>query len=419
MTAAPARMNTAVPAPPRTRAGDRGGTWLFVLPWALSHPGGVNQVVENLYDANRRVLGAESLLLVTSWHDRRQRVDTLGGRRTIHYRLREPWEQGHGVRSLVGFAFWLPRAIRSLARLLSAESVEIVNVHYPSLTALPWTLVPDVLRGRVRLALSFHGMDVAEACRARGLERWLWRRLLAAASSITVCNTRLRDELGRVHAAAPAKTVVVDNGVDPSKLRQAAGGPMPAMPQDFLLSLGTFEHKKGHDVAIDAFARLAARYPAMHLVIAGRTDPDATLDSLRSQARQLGCLDRVLLLPNLDHATAMALLARARALVLASRDEPFGIVVLEAGVFRRPVIATAVCGAAGRLPEAALLRVPADDPEALSQAIARLIDDPELAQQLGAALGAAVADHFDWDEVVKAYRAAMRPAAEAARPALP
>lgn len=411
-------MNRAMPAPTPPHPRERDGTWMFVLPWDLSHPGGVNQVVENLYDANRRVLGARSLLLVTSWQDRRQRLDAPGGRRTIHYRLREPWEAGSGVRSLIGFAFWLPRAIASLGRLLAAESVQIVNVHYPSLTALPWTLVPAVLRGRVRLTLSFHGMDVAGACRTRGVERWLWRRLLTAASSITVCNTRLRDDLARLHPGAAAKTVVVDNGVDPSKLRQAADGPMPALPQDFLLSLGTFEHKKGHDVAIDAFARIAARYPALHLVIAGRTDPDSTLDSLRAQARQLGCLDRVVLLPNLDHETAMAMLVRARALVLASRDEPFGIVVLEAGVFKCPVIATDVCGAAGRLPDAAVLRVPAGDAATLSQAMTRLLDDPALAKQLGAQLGAAVAERFDWNEVVKAYRAAMRPVDEAARPSL-
>ncbi len=257
-------MDATAAATTPVRPEQHGGTWLFVLPWALSHPGGVNQVVENLYDANQRVLGAKSLLLVTSWDDRRQRIDTLDDRRTIHYRLREPWEQGRGIRSLLGFAAWLPRATRSLARLLSTEAVAIINVHYPSLNALAWTFVPAVARGQVRLALSFHGMDVADAARTRGVERWLWRRLLVAASSITVCNTRLRDELARVQPAATAKTVVVDNGVDPSKLHQAVGAPVPPMPQDFLLSLGTFEHKKGHDVAIDAFARIAARYPDLH-----------------------------------------------------------------------------------------------------------------------------------------------------------
>lgn len=76
------------------------GTWLFVLPWALSFPGGVNQVVENLYDANRSVLGAKSLLLVASWEDRQARVDVVEGRRTVHFQLRQPWQAGKRARSL-------------------------------------------------------------------------------------------------------------------------------------------------------------------------------------------------------------------------------------------------------------------------------------------------------------------------------
>lgn len=382
-------------------------TWLFVLPWALSYPGGVNQVVENLYDANRTVLGASSLLLVASWEDRKARVDVVQGRRTVYFQLRQPWEAGVGPRSLTRYTLWLPRAIHSLTALLATESVEVINVHYPNLTALTWTLLPTVMRGRTRLALSFHGMDVAQAARSRGIERWLWRLLLGSASSITVCNSRLRDELLQIQAAAVGKIAVVDNGVDPSKLRCSNASPLAEVPRNFVISLGTFEHKKGHDVTIAAFARLAASHPDLHLVIAGRTDSESTLEALRAQVQRLGCTDRVIFLPNLEHAGAMTLLKQARALVLASRDEPFGIVVLEAGVFGRPVIATSISGVASRLPEDALLRVPPDDPAAIADAVERVVNDAQLADRLGSALNTAVIERFTWDKVLNSYRDPM------------
>ena len=95
---------------------------------------------------------------------------------------------------------------------------------------------------------------------------------------------------------------------------------------------------------------------------------------------------------------------RARALALASRQEPFGIVVLEAGVLRLPVVATTACGVAMLLePEREVLTVPPEDAAKLANALERLVSDDALSGRLGAALHARIWADFTWERIVSQY----------------
>jgi glycosyltransferase involved in cell wall biosynthesis len=81
--------------------------------------------------------------------------------------------------------------------------------------------------------------------------------------------------------------------------------------------------------------------------------------------------------------------------VLASHDEPFGLVVLEAMAAARPIVATA----AGGVPDIVrdgreALLVPPRDAAAMAAAIARLLSDEPLAASLGRAAEARVRDEF-------------------------
>jgi L-malate glycosyltransferase len=85
-------------------------------------------------------------------------------------------------------------------------------------------------------------------------------------------------------------------------------------------------------------------------------------------------------------ADADSLLAAADVVVLSSREEGLGSVLLDSLVFGKPVAATR----AGGIPEIVVdgqtgLLVPAEDPQALGTAIVRLLRDPDLRQRMGAA----------------------------------
>ena len=153
---------------------------------------------------------------------------------------------------------------------------------------------------------------------------------------------------------------------------------------------------------MNAFSQIADFYPDLHLVLAGR---DAgVLNNLSQQVSQLGLDKRVLFLLDVPHAQIGGLFASATLFCLSSVAEPFGIVLLEAGVFSLPVIATRV----GGVPE--IIRdkkdgilVDSGDSTQLAEGIRALLDEPDRALALGTSLHDRVLQEFSWRQVVDRY----------------
>ncbi len=168
-------------------------------------------------------------------------------------------------------------------------------------------------------------------------------------------------------------------------------GATPARPDippgaRLIVALGRLHTNKAFDVLIRALARL----PGVHALIAGEGPERGALEAL---ARAEGVADR-LHLPGWRRDTA-ALLAAADVFVCPSRHEPLGNVVIEAFSAARPVVASDIDGPAALIAQDRTgLKVPPDDPAALAEAIAALLDDPARAARLAAAGRAAFeADH--------------------------
>jgi len=96
-----------------------------------------------------------------------------------------------------------------------------------------------------------------------------------------------------------------------------------------LLFLGRIHEKKGCDLLIEAFGRLAARQPQLHLVVAG-PDPDDWGPRLRARAAALGVAERITWPGMLQGDAKWAAFHAAEAFVLPSHQENFGIAVAEA-----------------------------------------------------------------------------------------
>ncbi|MFM0335450.1 glycosyltransferase [Paraburkholderia fungorum] len=96
-----------------------------------------------------------------------------------------------------------------------------------------------------------------------------------------------------------------------------------------VLFLGRVHAKKGCDLLIDAFARIASRDPALHLVIAG---PDETgwEATLRAQAQAAGIAQRVSLPGMLQGDLKWGAFHASDVFVLPSHQENFGVAVAEA-----------------------------------------------------------------------------------------
>lgn len=389
--------------------------WLYALSWDLHHPGGVNEVVRNLHELTATHLGYSPLIVVRKWDQRKPSADMLDGRRTFYASWPMPCGSTRHLRMLISFLLRFPRAAWQLRLLLRAERVAVVHVHYPGEDAIIWPLLRMLGAPGFRLILSFHGLDARTASGASGLSRAVWRSLLRHADHITVCSTALRERLLRAFPDCRAHVHVIENGVNAARLKHFGSSAVErALPQDFIFSAGTYEHKKGHDILMAAFDRLAARWPKLGLLIAGRYDP-VECQRLEALRRSLQAGDRVELLHDVSHEDTIKLMARSRCFVLASRDEPFGIVVLEAGVLGRPVVCTDICGVLAYLPEGKdLAVVPVGDAAAMADAIDDILVNREAAEAAGRRLSRAISETLDWKTIAPRYAQLAR-ATEPAR----
>jgi glycosyltransferase involved in cell wall biosynthesis len=147
---------------------------------------------------------------------------------------------------------------------------------------------------------------------------------------------------------------------------------------------------KGHAQLVEAMAIVKRSLPAARLVIVGEDDPRADPGSgsfraqLEQQAAQLGLAETVLFT---GFRTDVArLMAAFDVFAQPSWEEPFGMVYLEAGAMKKPVVGWASGGA----PEVIVhgetgLLVERDSIPGLAEALLTLLRDPELRARMGEA----------------------------------
>jgi glycosyltransferase involved in cell wall biosynthesis len=166
---------------------------------------------------------------------------------------------------------------------------------------------------------------------------------------------------------------VIRNGIDLERFAPDQGVLPVALPGSPLLgAVASFTPEKGLDLLLQALPGLSAHYPQLRLCLVG----DGPLrPALEAQARTLGLAERVHFAGNAPDVRPYLL--AFDLLVVPSRREGQGRVLMEAMALGRPVLAARV----GGIPE--LVRhghsgwlVPPGDPSALAQAIADLLGDP-------------------------------------------
>jgi glycosyltransferase involved in cell wall biosynthesis len=116
----------------------------------------------------------------------------------------------------------------------------------------------------------------------------------------------------------------------------------------FLLFLGRIDRKKGCDLLVDAFVKIALRDPELHLVMAG-PDPQNWRKELEREAEAVGVKGRIHWPGMLREDAKWGALRAAEAFVLPSHQENFGVAVAEAMACATPVLLSDKVNIAARI----------------------------------------------------------------------
>jgi glycosyltransferase involved in cell wall biosynthesis len=197
------------------------------------------------------------------------------------------------------------------------------------------------------------------------------------------------------------KIIVRRNGVEIPETRPQAGKFRAALgiPENtkVILYLGRLSEKKSPDVLLQAFASLckAEHDGELCLVFAG-PDDGGMKKKLLQMAGDMGITSRVQIQNALFGEQKWSAYQDADVFVLPSQNENFGNTAGEAMVAGTPVVVTNKCGIAPLLADLAGLVVE-HDATAMTQALARVLWEPELHAKLSAGCKT-VAARLDWDE---------------------
>ncbi|HJQ60553.1 MAG TPA: glycosyltransferase, partial [Vineibacter sp.] len=306
---------------------------------------------------------------------------------------------------------WKPSL--AMARVLRRELASFDVVHLHSLY-----LFHDWLGGRLcrRFGVPYivrpHGMlDPYIRNHHRGrkhlMELLFQDRVLRHAAAVHYTSEVEREISRPFDHGAPAR--IVPLGVDlagfdalPPPERFAERFP-ETRGRRIVLFLSRLHPKKGLDLLLPAFARLASDDPSLHLVIAG--PDDGMLDQCKAWARRDGIHDRVTFTGMLRGEDKLAAFAAATLFALPSYSENFGIAVVEAMAAGLPVVISDQVNIWREIQAGGGALVTRCDSDKLALALSTVLADRPLAEDMARKARATVRRLYHWDSVAASLEA--------------
>ena len=288
------------------------------------------------------------------------------------------------VRSVVGMRRWLRQA-----------NVDVIHAH-DSGPALVARLA--VGARKIPILTTYHGSPPE---RVPGFAR------IAAHSDLVITPSRFA-----------AEELIEKGGLARDQVRVIGLGVKPAPPKDsaevarvrsellgdgthLVVSLSRLDHQKGIDILIEVVARLRDSNPHVRFAVVG--DGPLAVD-LPILARQRGVADRLQFIGRTEFPYNY--LRAADLMVLTSRWEALPISIVESFRAGTPVVATRCSGVPDLVDDSVGACVPVEDVSAISEALIKLLDDPERRKSLSAAaLQRSAEDRFQPDWINRNFEA--------------
>ena len=226
------------------------------------------------------------------------------------------------------------------------------------------------------------------------------QRLAYRCATTVVANSAAARHILLEEGLASRSIAVIPNGVDAGAYsdRDTIAASRPART---VVTVANLRPEKSHEVLIAAAALLAPDFPEVRFQIVGDGPRRAELEAL---VRARGLASHVEFLGHREDVAA--LLASADLFALPSRSEAFPNCAIEAMAAGLPVVASAVGGLLDLIDhERTGLLVEPGNPEALADALRRLLVDRAAAARIGVRAQAHVRQRYSFDHMVQSFEA--------------
>lgn len=353
-------------------------------PYDFPYPGGVTNHVRHLYH-EFAALGHEVRIMAPSSNRNLEReqsdVFRIGSVRRI---------PANGSIARITLSFRLARRVREV---LTAEQFDVIHVHEPLMPSLP----PTVLKSSDSLNIgtfhayrgSYYGYFYGRPVLRRAFRSLDGRIAVSLAAKRFV----------RQYFMAPYK--IIPNGVELERFNPAVVQPLPDFDdgRPNILFVGRPEKRKGVGYLLRAYPHIKAAFPQARFIIVGAGDWENS--RYRTYIERHNLRDIVIRgtvseeeLPRY-HRSADVFCAPA------VRGESFGLVLLEAMAAGLPVVASNIEGYSRVLTDGREgLLVPPRDERAVAGAVCQLLQDRQLAAQLGVC-GLQTAALYSWRSIAE------------------
>lgn len=274
-----------------------------------------------------------------------------------------------------------PRTIPAVAKLCAEHNIDILHAHLHKSIA---SCLLASLICKKPLVVHEHGGIVRKGL-TFSIYRLLLKLLRHRASTIIANSEAMARELAASAGIDRAGIKVIYNAVDfgtfdPGRFsRRAIRQKLGISDSDFVLGfVGRLNHVKGVDLLIKALSLLLKKSNRYLLLIAGDGPQHRSLESL---VKRLAVPEKVRFLGTCRNVAE--LMAGFDVGVVPSRQEPFGIVVLELMRMKVPVVCSGVEGMAELASNGVTTLVTQQNtPAKIAQCIERLAEDGDLRERL-------------------------------------
>lgn len=310
--------------------------------------------------------------------------------------------------NIIDYCWNMGRAmVRRLAAVESFGRFDVIHGH-------DWHTVEALhelkQRGRSPAILTYHSTEFGRNGNAFG-SWWEFHEISGKewyggliADRITTVSRAMKGEIAWLYKHPEEKIHVVPNGIDPGRFQRevdpgrvkARYGIHPLAPT--ILFIGRLVHQKGPDLLVEAIPRVLGHRWDARFVIAGQGDMRGHLEH---RARVLGVDQATRFLGYVPDGEYVDLLNAADIVCIPSRNEPFGMVLLEAWSARRAVVGTEVGGLRDNIENFRDGVKVFINPESIAWGINYVIDDPVGVRAMGERGLEKVEREFTWPKVTK------------------